>query len=480
MRNSFSDSGTLPTASGAKALDRFSPFLTNLSNCAKIALPLHSPSKVLRLGSIVVAVSLSRTSGVQARGATQAAPSNPGDSSPFDALSPLSPRQAQLYLPVTELREALRDRPVIQALADKIMRRLSAKEEDPSASIVSISPLSYHGPFPIALLQATTRAEFVSALAKMPIELRDLWLRQALNAEYPARTQEFSTAMRLQLLSFNVWGLPSFGGLGGGESSRYPRIAAELARSPAGVIALQEMWDRRTTQIIHDSGFSFVSSGGPIGKLHGNSGLVTLSRYPILKHDFFAFTQRPGLERAVAKGVLFTRVELDQNTAVDIYNTHLASGSYGILGWFANREVSHQARISQLSELESWRQSHRTPGIPSVTVGDMNIDQEDSLYGTLPRLLGVDAYRARYPLNRYARSVSIFSEPEVIGATVDPCTNRWAKWKRHQPQRLDQIWLSDLDPLRTALGIRRCFVAEPLSDHYGLEMELIVSPESRS
>jgi hypothetical protein len=94
------------------------------------------------------------------------------------------------------------------------------------------------------------------------------------------------TEIRLELVTFNIWGLPSW--LNGATDARFSRIAGELERLQPDFVLLQEVWTRRAADAIPCSaGWWRAHRDSPT--LFGKIGLVTLSKHPIVGGEFFPF-----------------------------------------------------------------------------------------------------------------------------------------------------------------------------------------------
>ena len=57
------------------------------------------------------------------------------------------------------------------------------------------------------------------------------------------------------------------------------------------------------------------------GKL-ADSGLITLSKFPILKNDFISFDRGAFSDKIADKGVLWTAIEI-KGEVFNVFNTHL-------------------------------------------------------------------------------------------------------------------------------------------------------------
>jgi endonuclease/exonuclease/phosphatase family metal-dependent hydrolase len=100
-----------------------------------------------------------------------------------------------------------------------------------------------------------------------------------------------------------------------------------------------------------------------------DSGLLILSRFPIVESAFVKFEHSSGLDSGASKGALFAKVKFGARTLM-VFNTHLqASHTSG--------DAKHsQIRLLQLRALVRFikEHTHTSPGCPWVLAGDFNVD----------------------------------------------------------------------------------------------------------
>jgi endonuclease/exonuclease/phosphatase family metal-dependent hydrolase len=244
-------------------------------------------------------------------------------------------------------------------------------------------------------------------------------------------------------------------------------IAERLRAGPWDVVNLQEMWDPRAEVIIQESGFPFVVREDRSSGLIGRSGLVTLSRYPVLESRAHTFVARGGIERVVSKGAMAVEIQQPGDGSILLVNTHLASppelGSSILCSAARSREI----RARQLTELQSWIGQIRRAQNGTLVVGDLNVDEKEPCYRSLSPALGTDLFRARLTNRNHPTDAT-----EREGLTFDTDRNRWAK--RTPPARLDYGFGTFNDPNRIDIEVTREFVNrdEQVSDHFGVSLNL--------
>lgn len=188
----------------------------------------------------------------------------------------------------------------------------------------------------------------------------------------------------IHLASLNVCGLPS----------RLPSVAERAAHfcrrieeSDIDVVTLQEVWRRRTLDVIraHLPSFPFVVwrrgvAGQPAG------GLATFSRLPVGEVSYTSFRGA----RSTAGGVGF-RARLAVNSLLQgvltvelaglgavVANTHLSANRDG--DWTDGSRY-HAFQRAQVGMLHAVLRRARAAGVPLVVVaGDFNIASDSSLY----------------------------------------------------------------------------------------------------
>lgn len=272
----------------------------------------------------------------------------------------------------------------------------------------------------------------------------------------------------LKLLSLNVWGLPQLCGFGSIDHTRFEKIAALLNAGTEDIVLLQEMWDPATTKILDRAGYPFVGKATKDGFING-SGLVTLSRYPIVESEFLQFSDVSGLERLVKKGALRTRLRISSTVEIDVVNVHLASPPEKLNKLFVSNFEFERILLSQLRQTKEWLRNRSS--LPELTIvgGDFNIDESHLYYAEMAEMFGLDMYRLRLGPNERAWSES---KIEQTGYTLNPLLNSYAKRSQYDAERIDYFWVASLDLEDAACGSGLRFTSEPVSDHFGVELNI--------
>lgn len=224
----------------------------------------------------------------------------------------------------------------------------------------------------------------------------------------------------IHLASLNVCGLPSRL-LSVAERAAY--FCRRIDESDIDVVNLQEVWGRRTLEVIRARlpSFPFLAwrrgvAGQPAG------GLVTFSRLPVGAVTYTSFRGA----RPAAAGVRF-RAKLAINSLLQgvltvelaglgavVANTHLTANRDG--DWTAAGRY-HAFQRTQVGMLHAVLRRARTGGSPLVMVaGDFNIASDSSLY---PLIVDGGAWRDPFAATDPATFHVEFLPPGASGRRID-------------------------------------------------------------
>ncbi len=278
-----------------------------------------------------------------------------------------------------------------------------------------------------------------------------------------------SSLMRLRVLTLNVWGLPL--GIARHHDARMHAIGEGFAASDADVIALQEVWTAGGRALLAQAG----KQAGYSALWHrraafGGSGLMVLSRLPIVRREFIRYRlaglpQRPQhADYYGGKGF----AHLDLETAegpVTFINTHLHAG-YTEPG---TEDEYRGVRAAQAIELAAYVRGLATP---VVAAGDFNSAEGEDAYAIL---LGLSGLRdLAVSLDR--------RQPTCLAP--HPYRGRQAG-----PARIDLLLARDgrshaIDPiaLERTFDQALTFSGEPgaYSDHAGVWAEVEITPRAEA
>jgi len=244
----------------------------------------------------------------------------------------------------------------------------------------------------------------------------------------------------LKVVTYNIWGLPSW--MTGARTGRYPKIARELERLDADFILLQEAWTAEARTALPQDGHWAIAYPAAQHSFFQQSGLVTLSRFPILGGQFYPFTRAAFPDSFVNKGVLKTTVQLPDGEVLNVWNVHLQDGG------------AVRTRATQVHELLAHVESAQDGQIADLVAGDFNCTPDSPLYGELAGSLGVNLqqFAGAKPFVTWDR---LSARPDA-GQTLDYIFLR--------PRTRLQIHQADTQVTFTASSLK-----QRLSDHLGLE-----------
>lgn len=221
-------------------------------------------------------------------------------------------------------------------------------------------------------------------LKKLPIVIIFVFLIQ-IDLIFLSGTQAKDSST-LRILNLNVWGLP--GVIGTDVKARMKIIANSL--NPYDIVLLQETFDVETEALPKLSGFPYTYHHQNAGALKINSGLMILSKYPIVKTVFKAFKHCIITDCLARKGVLLARLKHPTLGFVDTYNTHYQSWGRYKEAVHVRQTYDHQALIDLIT--------FHSKGYPTIIAGDFNMKAELEEYQNLMgRLPLIDSYKLANP-----------------------------------------------------------------------------------
>ena len=255
----------------------------------------------------------------------------------------------------------------------------------------------------------------------------------------------------LKVTTFNVWGLPRW--INGASSDRYGRIAHELARQGSDVVLLQEVWTRRSFEVLSEQAKGnarnwWTASVRRKGTFLGQNGLLTLSRFPIEGGEFRRFSTARLPDSLMRKGALKVTLALRPGLRVNVWNVHLQDGTSG------------PVRSRQIAELVEWIGEAQDGQLADIVGGDFNFTPESGEFQQFAAAVGPSVHQ--------------------LARTAAPPTWDGLKTSPDAGQTLDHIFVRLRQPVEEVRGwTQRLFTAarpeDRLSDHMGVEACLTFS-----
>ena len=259
----------------------------------------------------------------------------------------------------------------------------------------------------------------------------------------------FKDGHSLKLVTYNIWGLPSW--MTGARSGRYPKIARELERLDPDIVLLQEAWTANARKSVPATGRWSTARAAGQHTFFQQSGLVTLARFPIAAGEFYPFSHSAFPDRFVNKGVLKVTVRLPGGSLLNVWNVHLQDGG------------SPALRLSQVRELVSHVLAAEDGQIADLVGGDFNCTPGSPPYEELARSLG--------PTVQQLSGAAPFVTWD--GLSPDPGAG----------ETLDHIFIKLCVPVQELDASPHVAFAAPnrdqrLSDHLGVEADITLNPAS--
>ena len=254
-------------------------------------------------------------------------------------------------------------------------------------------------------------------------------------------------ALSLKLVTYNIWGLPSW--MTGARPGRYPPIARELERLDPDIILLQEAWTAKARTSAPANGRWAIARAAGQHTFFQQSGLVTLSKWPIVGGEFYPFSRAAFPDRFVNKGVLKVTVQLAGGQVFNVWNVHLQEGDWP------------EIRLSQVRELLSHVQAAEDDQVADLVGGDFNCTPESLLCRELVNSLGPSV--------------------QQLGGADPFVTWDGLSAKRCAGQTIDHIFIRKRTTFQNLQAVPRVAfattsLAERLSDHLGIEAVVNLSP----
>ncbi|XP_039964966.1 putative neutral sphingomyelinase [Bactrocera neohumeralis] len=187
--------------------------------------------------------------------------------------------------------------------------------------------------------------------------------------------------LNLSILTLNVWGIP-FPFISKDREVRIAAIGLELSSGKYDIVSLQEVWSRKDCETLKNATQSVLPYAhyfysGVIG-----SGLLVLSKYPILSSFFHPWSVNGYFHRIQhadwfgGKGVGLCRILVDKHV-VHLYNTHLHAE------YNNNNDDYKTHRVIQAFDTAQFIRATRGDSVLQVLAGDLNAQPHDLTYKVL-------------------------------------------------------------------------------------------------
>lgn len=187
----------------------------------------------------------------------------------------------------------------------------------------------------------------------------------------PLAAQNGPNLDKLQILTWNVFLRPRHLFWNDDQLGRAVDIVEALRDQYFDVLVLQEVFDKRSTDLIIDGLkdlYPYFVRPVRRNPLNLTSGVLILSRHAIDKIDRFVYRQCAGSDCFADKGAVLVEFSKGGRT-FQVIGTHAQAES--------GRKYE-QIRALQYADIrEKLIEQHRRPGVPQIIVGDMNTECVD-------------------------------------------------------------------------------------------------------
>lgn len=200
--------------------------------------------------------------------------------------------------------------------------------------------------------------------------------------------------MELSVLTFNIWDIPFWFCLN--RERRIARIAEFVKKYDPDIICFQESFDVKNRLMIHKSLGKYIYKVPKeyldtrrllfYKKFDKTGGLLTLSKFKIIKSKFRAFKSHPFMalpERGAKKGFLEIFVKTPMGPLL-IVNVHFLNGKGGTPG---------KIRNGQLKMLFNRLKDEKNTTIFAGDFNEVAHDHEENFHGLFSKIGFVDSAR---------------------------------------------------------------------------------------
>ena len=144
----------------------------------------------------------------------------------------------------------------------------------------------------------------------------------------------------LSVLLWNVWNLPSC--LTDKNSKGRAKNISPLLK-PYDVVILNEAFVNKK-YLLEQADYPYMKKLGRQWWTIFDSGIIILSRFPIVETSWTHYKQRSGWDIFAAKGILKCRIQLNDTQQIDVYGTHMQAGNT------TRHQVTRHAQAIQAAE----------------------------------------------------------------------------------------------------------------------------------
>ncbi len=257
----------------------------------------------------------------------------------------------------------------------------------------------------------------------------------------------------LDLLTWNVFMRPR-AYFWDNQTQRSEYIAEFLNKNQVDVVALQEVFGRKTARFFRKAlqeTYPYQYGPGKVGFMKFNSGVMILSKYPMVEYTIKKYGNCNGIDCMAKKSAVFVTLEKN-GKKFQVVGTHLQASK-----GYANALI----RTAQMKTISKLANAYKIKDAPQIFMGDFNVIKDFKYYPDM--LLNLNAIDG--PI---VSDVKCSSDPEN-----ELC---WSK----KPKILDYILLKR-DEIDAQIIQRKILKPQAplkkgkknLSDHYPVKAKLV-------
>lgn len=247
--------------------------------------------------------------------------------------------------------------------------------------------------------------------------------------------------VNLTVLTYNVWGLPSW--MNHAPKARYARIARDFERLHPDLVLLQEVWTKSAAAVVPTNG-GWLVARAPSASFFRRNGLIILSRMQFSGREFHPFNSAAFPDSMVRKGALKVTVQAAGGQRLNIWDVHLQSDA-------------PRVRRRQIQQLAAWVRDADDGQTADLVGGDFNTTPDSPEFKLLSQELGQTAHElAHLPYS-----------PTYDGLSTDP----------KMAQTIDYLFVRQRTPVikfeaAPTIAFTNADPRQRLSDHVALEVAL--------
>lgn len=186
----------------------------------------------------------------------------------------------------------------------------------------------------------------------------------------------------IKLLQYNCFWRPWLLHLGTVEYVRERSLLLSERLDKYDIVCLDESFHfgsnvvKNFISIMQKKGFKYIVTNRRVpilSKFVVDSGVMILSKYPIIEFDDIAYKEGCSFDQFAMKGCVYAKIQISQKQHINVFATHLQA-SYEVI-----TDVDYNIRSNQIKDIHYLMMKHvSNDTAPTFLLGDMNIVNESS------------------------------------------------------------------------------------------------------